>query len=66
MRPPSRFPKQPRDLLIALWPKASDLDLARERGFYRVRPGAAVDRLGDLSRFRARAGLGDYDHASVS
>jgi restriction endonuclease-like protein len=31
------------------------MELARDRGWYRVRPGAAVDRLGDLSRFRTLA-----------
>src|SRR5436853_7839192 len=40
-----------RDVLVALWPQPRDLDLAQERGWYRVRPGVAIDRLGDLSRF---------------
>lgn len=31
------------------------MELARERGWYRVRPGVAVDRLGDLTRFRTLA-----------
>jgi REase_MTES_1575 len=45
----------PRDVLVALWPHPRDLELARERGWYRVRPGVAIDRLGDLSRFRTLA-----------
>jgi hypothetical protein len=43
------------DVLVALWPEPRDLELARDRGWYRVRPGAAVDRLGDLTRFRTLA-----------
>jgi uncharacterized protein DUF559 len=43
------------DVLVALWPEPRDLERARERGWYRVRPGAAVDRLGDLTRFRTLA-----------
>jgi hypothetical protein len=31
------------------------MEHARDRGWYRIRPGAAVDRLGDLSRFRTLA-----------
>jgi hypothetical protein len=55
MRSPSRSPKPDRSVLVALWPQARDLAPARERGFYRVRPGAAVDRLGDLSCFHTLA-----------
>ena len=41
-----------RDVLVVLWPEPRDLERARDRGWYRVRPGTAVDRLGDLDRFR--------------
>jgi hypothetical protein len=44
-----------RDVLVALWREPRDLNLARDRGFYRVRPGAAIDHLGDLTRFRSLA-----------
>jgi hypothetical protein len=44
-----------KDVLVALWPEPRDLEFARERGWYRVRPGAAIDRLGDLTRFRTLA-----------
>jgi hypothetical protein len=44
-----------RDVLVALWPRPRDLELAQERGWYRVRPGVAIERLGDLSRFRTLA-----------
>src|SRR5438874_688703 len=44
-----------RDVLVVLWPQPRDMELARDRGWYRVRPGAAVDRLGDLGRFRTLA-----------
>jgi very-short-patch-repair endonuclease len=48
----SRNAPEPRDVLVAWLPQPADLDLARDRGFYRIRPGAAVNRLGDLERFR--------------
>lgn len=44
-----------RDVLVVLWPEPRDQEHARDRGWYRIRPGAAVDRLGDLSRFRTLA-----------
>src|SRR5438270_145339 len=44
-----------RDALVALWPEPRDMERARDQGWYRVRPGTAVDRLGDLSRFRTLA-----------
>jgi hypothetical protein len=44
-----------RDVLVALWPEPRDLERARDQRWYRVRPGAAVDRLGDLTRFRTLA-----------
>src|SRR5262249_45846602 len=47
--------KPVRDVLVALLPQPRDLEFARERSWYRVRPGAAIDRLGDLSRFRTLA-----------
>jgi hypothetical protein len=50
-----RLTKPIRDVLVALWPRPRDLQLARERGWYRVRPGTAIDRLGDLSRFHTLA-----------
>ena len=31
------------------------MELARDRGFYRMRPSVTVDRMGDLSRFRTLA-----------
>lgn len=42
-------------MLVALWPRPQDHELAAERGWYRVRPGAAIDRMGDLGRFRSLA-----------
>src|ERR1051326_5027160 len=44
-----------RDVLVALWPQPRDRDLARERGWYRMRPGVVVDRPGDLQQFRTLA-----------
>jgi len=35
--------------------RSARLERARDQGWYRVRPGAAVDRLGDLTRFRTLA-----------
>src|SRR5438552_16421593 len=55
MRPIASPPQAVRDVLIALWPEPEDLERARDRGWYRVRPGAAIDRLGDLTRFRTLA-----------
>jgi hypothetical protein len=44
-----------RDVLVALWPAPRDWELARDRGWYRVRPGMAFDRLGDPTRFKTLA-----------
>lgn len=48
-------PEAVQDVLVALWPEPRDMERARDRGWYRIRPGEAVDRLGDLTRFRTLA-----------
>jgi very-short-patch-repair endonuclease len=48
-------PEGVKEVLVALWPAPRDREFARERGWYRVRPGTAIERLGDLTRFRTLA-----------
>src|SRR4051794_3589359 len=55
MRPIASESQAVRDVLVALWREPRDMERARDQGWYRVRPGVAVDRLGDLTRFRTLA-----------
>jgi hypothetical protein len=55
MRPIASESQAVRDVLVALWRELRDLEGARGQGWYRVRPGVAVDRLGVLTPFRTLA-----------
>jgi hypothetical protein len=55
MPPLARSSDEVRDVLVVLWPAPGDMELARDRGFYRMRPGVTVERLGDLRRIRTLA-----------